>query len=206
MKKALLVLIILLSGSQLKAQFSLGLKGGLNYCNIIDNTDSENFDYRVEGDFKLSYHFGLTSNYSISNKWSIGTELLLSDKGFKSESGTVNFLYVNIPILANYSITEKLRIHAGPELGFRLSAMGKGDGYSNDVSIFFNKSFDLGAAVGLDYLLTENFLITGRYIRGLLTNMDGIIISNNGVDRNNVTSKVFNNSFQLSLTYLLLNR
>ena len=204
MKKITIISILLCLSFKLQAQLSFGVKAGLNYANIIDNTE-EPYNYVTLQDYILSFHAGVAGNYQINDKWSGGFEVLFSIKGGKDDGGKVNFYYLNLPLLAKYQINNNFRVHAGPELGFRLAAYSYVDGSASDISQIYDKSFDLGASIGLDYLLNDKMILTARYTRGLLTVLDGFLFTADGVNGTEINSRVLNNCFQLSFSYLLKN-
>lgn len=116
MKKYVLSAILLVAVSiSTKAQFSLGIKGGVNYSKIsTDNVNSTS----VAG-----YQAGLFARFG--GGFYVQPELYLSSKGGKFDSnangtnysGNVKFTTLNVPLLLGGSFGQKnlnFRVMAGP--------------------------------------------------------------------------------------------
>jgi hypothetical protein len=128
------VIVLILLVFQSSAQVKFGVKAGLNLANMTakDNDQIYSKDYKS----KAGYHFGVTAEFAVNEKFSIEPALLFSTKGFKLEdtySGhsykvTANLNYLEIPINALYKMDlggTKLFVSAGPYLGYALSGKAK---------------------------------------------------------------------------------
>ena len=136
-KLFIVVIALTMATGKLSAQ-RFGLKGGLNFSNMLvkdDNTTlSDNYD------MKLGYHIGATVEFSLSKMFSFEAGLLLATKGYKADydilinniSGNVksemNFLYLDIPLTAKAAYDlggAKIYGVLGPYLGIGLSGHAK---------------------------------------------------------------------------------
>ncbi len=99
----------------------------------------------------------------------------------------LRFSYISVPVLFRYQPIEILNIHAGPQVGFLLSAKAEVDDMGGDVED--TKSLDLGAAVGAGVDLPFGLGFSARYIAGLANVYD--------IEE----MKVRNNVLQFSVTY-----
>jgi len=101
-KKIFLVSFAIFISYQAQSQFHIGIKGGLNYINIVFYGDFENDNIK----YRLGYHAVVFSSVNLSDKISINPELIFSNKGFKRDkdylTGEVilHLNYLNLPLLA----------------------------------------------------------------------------------------------------------
>lgn len=151
-----------------------GIKGGLNLTNLyVDDVSKEHM--------KAGFNAGIFAKLPITPGFSIQPELLYSVKGAKDTYS--NFLqgdgeyrfnlgYMELPVLAVVNITKNFNIHAGPYLGYLVSANVKD--VNNDGSIKgatdlktddFNR-WDVGLAGGVGFDVSA-FTLGARYNYGL---------------------------------------
>lgn len=151
--------LIFFSLSIIQAQdIKFGAKAGVNFAN--DTGDGE-FD--TGSSTKAGIHIGGVAQLGISDKFAVQGELLYSMQGFKDEV-THKLDYINLPILAEYSIIEGLSVQAGPQFGFNIKDTFDDDGYSGSLDA---KSLDLGAILGAQYEFPMNIFAQIRYQAGL---------------------------------------
>lgn len=177
---ALLFLAAIIPTNYLKAQSEFGVKGGINYFNIIRSGASSNLD--------LSFKDGLTTGifYNTGKLWGplgLQTELLYQMKGSDVEidhvtygyspygdpstnltvdipvsSHTIEQLhYLSLPILATFSTARFLDFYAGPELGY-LIGMNTKRAESGNLN-----HFSFGASVGAKLKLCTSTSLDFRY-------------------------------------------
>ncbi len=158
-KYTLLALLALLSFSTF-AQNKSGIKGGVNFTNLyVSDVNDENM--------KVGFNAGLYHRAGLSEVLDIQTEFLFSQKGaalyydgniFTGGSGQYRFNlnYIEVPVMLVLK-AGNFNIHAGPYLGFLLSANVKDvddDGSIKDFEALdrddFN-TFDYGIAGGLGF-------------------------------------------------------
>jgi len=222
MKKSVGVVVVMVLASTLfvnAQERNFGVLGGLNYANIRgDRAESINSSWR------LAYHFGIFSNFSLSDKIALEPRILFSSKGYDDEidfdqlgfaesngstisQNRVNYTsrnnYLSIPVLLKYKIIDKISLDLGPEIAFLL--------YSKDVITkvdregFYAKGdvpdegsgdffLDYGAMAGVIYYFTDDASIQLNYFHGL----------SNLHRKNPIGDSTENNSvFQLSIGYLI---
>jgi hypothetical protein len=131
MKKYLLSVALLIAVCiSAKAQFSLGIKGGVNFSQI--NTDNFNESTRT------GYQAGVFAR--IGNAWYLQPELYLSSTGGKFSTtddnfrAQVNFTNLSVPLLLGHSFGSKdlnFRLMAGPVYTYALS---KSESFSDNVN------------------------------------------------------------------------
>ena len=158
MKK--LFFLVVLTGAFLQKNTAqtvkLGIKGGLNYANLVNSN--------IQTDAITSYHAGLLLEIGITKSFAFQPEVLYSTQGasydnvfgeFKNELG-----YVSIPMLAKINLSESLSLEIGPQASFLLSK-------KDEFDLKDYNSFDFGVDGGLGLKLTKNLFIQARYILGL---------------------------------------
>lgn len=107
----------------------------------------------------------------MSDLFALSAEVLYSGQGCATEvegsskKAFLNVSYINIPVLANFYLTEGLAIKAGIQPGIPLSTKVKFDGESVDSED--NAQFDLSIPVGISYDLKCGFLVDLRYNIGV---------------------------------------
>jgi len=186
-----LVIIIVAFGIEASAQYSIGLRGGLNISNFRGKY--LNSSYQA----KLGPVFGVVGQYQKNDWLSFQAELNYDVWGTKYnqviEDGVIykteykdiiqDANYLTVPLLAKFDLGEKQRVFAytGLYFGFLLSARISGtevitnkydpeDVTSTSVDKDYNdqiNNFDMGAVLGLgaDFKLSESvgIFIDGRY-------------------------------------------
>jgi len=181
MKKVVLVLGLAILGlTHVNAQeVKFGVKGGLNFSTLTGD-DTGNTD------LVTSFHFGVVSEISLSEKFSFQPELLYSGQGFSIDNTVYEMNYLNLPLMGKYYLTKGLSLEAGPQIGFLLSAK---EGSTSIKDRF--KPIDFGANFGLGYKLENGLNFGARYNLGL----------SNVNDVSELSAKNRNSSLQVSVGY-----
>jgi len=168
------ILVLIFGDKAATENFYFSLKGGLNYSGTPGLNDFQ---------YKPGFHFGLSNNIRINDKWYFVPEFLpLNMKGAQdlklqstgnpevdslhptslSMSGNLN--YLDIPLLMRYKISKKINLEFGPQISFLLSANNKYKAefegnqdlvYTTDQKSNYH-SLDYGFTVGLGYVISDN--------------------------------------------------
>jgi len=210
MKKTILALALALgmfSGNGQEINF--GAKAGLNLASFTGDETGDDLKNRT------GFHIGAVAEFSLSEKFSLQSELLYSTQGSKFEfiQSGVNFSfdnkstiildYITLPIMAKYYVAKGLSVEAGPQIGFLLSAEeeiefnqtidGQTDsGFEERDIKDLISNVDFGVNFGLGYKLENGLNFVARYNLGL-TNIYDFEGSNNFKRQNSV--------FQFSVGY-----
>ena len=205
-------LLLLLFGDKVASEnFYFSLNLGANYANLNGLDDSKG---------KFGLNFGLMATIKLSDKWYLVPEFAaLSGKGAKDiqyipsgipeldnlmenpDASSMNLNYIDVPVILNYVVTEKLWIGTGPHFSFNTSAKNEYDievqpedelEYYQGSQLEWN-TFDFGWAFEVSYNLWEaragkGLNVNFRYTLGLTD-----IIKDNQGDA--VTNSVFQLSF-----------
>ena len=143
----------------------------------------------------IGYHIGIFTNISFSDFIGFQPELLFSMQGGKHTlnrlvigiieidgipylDAKVNyqFGYLSLPLLLEIKPVANLGILFGPQVGYNVirKATVSADVYKETISgsdfendFFELNKIDVGAAFGLQYMITENLQIGARYYHGL---------------------------------------
>jgi len=171
MKRAYLItLFFVLAGvSSLFAQvqFSIGLKGGLNFAKF----DVSDVGGSIQN--KTGFHGGAFVLAKFT-AFAIQPELIFSQQGsdftFNGQNLSSNFGYLNVPILLKFYLPFGLNFQAGPQFGFLNSADGQilgADGEVVDVSKDMYKNSDTSVALGIGWDLPLRLTVDFRYNLGV---------------------------------------
>ena len=193
---AALVIGLGLGSTALWAQWSFGVKGGLNASKMKWEA--------MDPKFKIGAQVGGFVTYHFNDAWALQTELLYTLQGCRFELIEVgetameektimykrNAHYLNIPILARFQFTRRLYLELGPQVGFQLAAYQK---YNDErYRIEATKPVDVALAGGVGYAFNEHLDLNFRYVHGFLP-----VHKYLGSDE----FKATNRSMQLSLGY-----
>ncbi|GJM34908.1 MAG: hypothetical protein DHS20C18_39090 [Saprospiraceae bacterium] len=164
MKKQLLFALFVCFGLSLQAQsFSAGLKAGRQYSNYTKIKDSKG---------TILYHAGVHGTYSLTDRFALQTEVLLSRQGqnAKDKSTKERAMYLNVPVLAKYQVLPRLNVLAGGQIGFLMRAKllpGEKENGIDKVDLKHKyESTTLAGVVGVEYQLSDRWSFDARYNLG----------------------------------------
>jgi len=159
----MIVAIVAVTFSSTYAQsVSFGPKVGVNFASLTgDDADMLNLDGRT------SLHFGAAVNIGISELFAVQPEVVYSAQGFTLEEmgieGTGKLDYINIPVLADFTIIEGLSLQGGPQIGINITDEFEVDGETESLDA---ESTDIGAAIGAQYRSPLGLFVQARYTIG----------------------------------------
>ncbi len=177
MGKFAVTFLILICVSQSYSQTLFGLKGGINYNEIvIENAPS--LPLRLYQP-NIGFHVGIFTRIRIS-KFYFNPELLFVQRGCNSSAylfgslqpatdTRINLNYIELPLLLTFFRFKLLSLEAGTNTSIKLSAKEISDNGKKDVSDRFNKPFDFGISGGIRAIIGQKISIAGRYYHGLLS-------------------------------------
>jgi len=151
-------------------RIKFGIKGGLNYSDIIKGDGNNNFDTES----KAGFNAGITLEIPLIAGLQFTPEVLYAQKGYKNTYSygtfkqTTNF--IDVPILASFRLGSSFNIVAGPQVSFLLSTKNKFENNFGTVeqtnveddSDRFKKSL-VGGVIGFRYDVNDKFDIHARY-------------------------------------------
>ncbi len=184
---SLFMAAILFTGTTIAQKVNFGIKGGLNVYNI-HNSNSINYDPVV------GFHAGVLAHIHLTKRFALQPETFYSTNGANYKAGPFdtryNLGYIQVPVLLQYMFQNGVRLQAGPQLGFLISAKSKTGDIKEDFKNDLN-TVDFGLATGASYLIPHTgFGFDARFNLGLTDiNKEGNI-------------KSTNRGFQLGVFYL----
>ncbi len=159
-------------GDKLTPKF--GIKGAISLTNLyVDDVSKEHS--------KVGFNAGVYAKLPLTTGFSIQPELLYSIKGAKDTYSNFvqgdgeyrfNLGYIELPVLAVVNLTKNFNIHAGPYVGYLVSANvknvddnGEIQGATDLKADNFNR-WDVGLAGGVGFDVSA-FTLGARYNYGL---------------------------------------
>lgn len=143
------------------------------YGVIVGGTVSKISNY--EGDSRLGLTFGLYWETRISNKFSLMSNILYSERGAKGNDKTsdIKLTYINSPVMVKYRLSENIAISTGVNLDYNI-------GSKTSIKTEF-KEFDLGIPLGINFRISNNLQLNGVYSFGMsdITENDNLSLKNN---------------------------
>ncbi|MDR1379936.1 MAG: PorT family protein [Tannerella sp.] len=194
-KTALLAISLILAATQVvSAQFTTGLKAGLNISDV-------HFDIPLLNDeieFRRGLNIGVFGRYFLNDRLDVQAELLYSQQGYRTTTPVTdvggNILlggykslahYLNIPVLIKFYPVRRIYLEAGPQaefcLGHAYSASGKEMEDALSDAGFEKNTADLSLTGGIGLCLGKGFSVNARYCHGLLKMPSGNTKYNNRV-------------------------
>jgi hypothetical protein len=153
MKKMTLVLFFICSAVAANAQVQLGLKAGLNIANVT--TSGISFVNGASFSSRDAFNGGFLASLPLFSSFFLQPELMYSGQGQSFSNpvakGTINYSYLNLPVLFKYQHVSGLFAETGPQIGFLLSAKAIANGVTYDQNAI--ESIDFSWAFGIGYKL-----------------------------------------------------
>ena len=174
--------------------FSIQPKAGINISNLSNKDNAK---------VKVGFTAGAEAEYQLTKQLSLSAGAMFSTQGAKSTTvfrevdnttkeirevdikNTMEFDYINVPILANYYIIEGLAVKLGIQPGFNIVAKRKRtDGVDKVSENLKNlgvdvRKVDFSIPIGISYELND-FVVDARFNLGL-TEVADLVKSKNRV-------------------------
>ena len=192
-KSVVLTLVAVLfaaSAAVSQIQFAVGVKGGPNFTKLdVNSSLADNYSGRT------GFHGGAFALIKLT-KIGIQPEVIFSRQGSKLDATSVDFDYVNIPVMLKLYTIAGINLQLGPQFGFLNKTAGElldvsGEPVAAAKSLFKKSDFSLAMGAGWD--LPFGLMVEARYNLGLA------VIQND--PRFDATK---NQVFQVSLGYKLI--
>lgn len=188
---------VLYSGDKAYAQnFGAQLVMGTNFSQV----DGDQY----AGYNKVGLNAGVAVNRQVKDQWLIQMELLYSGKGSRKMTSeedmqifALRYRYLEIPILGVYEFKEKIKLHAGPSIGFNISAEFD-DGREWMPASPPLLPYEAAGHIGAEYQFADNWAFSARHSMSLLR----VGNPNNGTQFYRITANgLYNRLFSFTLRY-----
>ena len=110
------------------------------------------------------YVGGLVEIPAFLENFYLQPELIVQLQGSNNTLGSsnLNLLYIHLPIMGKYHITDKIAAEFGPQIGFLLT-----DNWNEEQNVIDTNKLHIGLNVGGGYRMDENFYFQLRFSPGL---------------------------------------
>ncbi len=190
MKNLLCLPILLFSGVSLSiAQGELygGVKGGYVYSNLTSSEGNENFNPEGRNGFSASAILGYEhERLPLGFTYELG--YIQKGTQFSQDSLNYKFNCVNTALFMDVIILNRIKLSAGPELGFLLSAKNHvNDTLSHSLLQTYDRRLELSGTLGASVALSFFSEVGFRYNRSFtnIAKYDAIL------DRRNISTEYF---------------
>lgn len=195
-----LVVFVLIHLNTAAQKLNYGIVAGVDMVQLapIGNDHPHLFD-RPRASFNINAHLGCEYN----KNWGLTVEPGFMSKGgsIQNDETKLKLNYLQMPILADYYLNDRISISFGPELAYLLSSQIKIDGNSIDAQKVYDQKFELSGVVGLNFELESNIDLGVRYSHGLTHISEITYFDENGFHLSN--GKEFNHYAQLFVRFKL---
>lgn len=214
MKKVLTIAIVIcITVTKLNAQsLDVGLYAGIGISNvnITNSPDISQTDFSSI----LSYNFNGYLSYKGKGFWGFSIEPGIIRKGWdmsfdnQNLESKIRLHYIQLPILSDFYLSDKIYFSLGPEICYLLSSKAKFKSDINsgteDLKGYFSK-FELSGLIAINYRINDNFNISFRYSHAVTEVADGISWEFDEYSENFIESNDYNQYFQLLFKIRLKN-
>mgnify|MGYP002713053141 CR=1 FL=1 len=193
-----LLVLVLCAANVFGQNWSFGAQTGVTIANEIYKSDPKELlaDYNLEtkNDPVIGYSLNAHFEYKSKGIWGVSMEPGFMMKGTQSKAGGVklNLLYVQIPVLSDFYLVDKLSLSIGPEFAYLLSAKRKNDFGTSPISL---DKFDIAGIIGANYKIYNNLSAGVRFSNSFIKNSEVIITDSNNQLAGEV--KIYNRYYQL---------
>lgn len=173
-------------------KINYGIVAGVDMANLnITGIETKN-PIKWTPTFNVNAHVGYRSN----TFWGLSVEPGFIVKGGATEDPEIKMKlnYLQMPLLVDFYLNERVSVSCGPELAYLLSATQELNGKSYDFEDWYNKKFEFSGVVGLNYKITRNFDLGLRFNLGLTQISEAKYFDENGIRFSN--AKEYNQYLQ----------
>ena len=147
----------------------------------------------------------------MNTKWRGQAEVLYSLKGLKYTPEQTNFMdsrvnlhYLSFPLFGMYQFSDSFEAGLGMEPAFLLNAYSViEDGDRQDISFLYDRTFDFGIGLTLNYHFTSKLSIGLRSVHGLTSVLQDLQFTDENGEPLGGQLSVLNQATQLSIMYRL---
>jgi opacity protein-like surface antigen len=172
MKKLVVIALFIIPVIISAQRFNGGVLFGI-CASQVDGDTYAGFD-------KVGLQGGVFVNTKFTKAWGAQMEIKYNGKGARKktsesdpETYSLTLHYIDLPLMVNFTIQDKFIIDAGFVPGYLFAKNGEEDGIKfSDEEIRAFKKVDLSWLLGLNYKITDNFIVNIRYSYSLFSIRD----------------------------------
>ncbi|MDD3525498.1 MAG: porin family protein [Bacteroidales bacterium] len=174
--KKLSMLCLLFIAINIQAQeFNFGLSAGVDAANIrISNSTQLDL---TKADPMIAFNLNAFAAYRSAGFWGITAEPGFIQKGAnitissypKDFESRMQLNYIQLPLLADFHLTDKLFLSVGPEFAYLVSAKARNDDEKVDFYDYYDKKFEVSSMAAINYTVLPRIDIALRYSHGFTT-------------------------------------
>jgi hypothetical protein len=140
------------------------LVGGINVTTFKTTLSAAGQSINTSSDPKIGFNFGYLNCFQINKTWGAKTGIIASLENGDFMDSKLGLLYLKVPILGQYFISDKFSLAGGLDFDFLILELVDGEA-QNDKSIsrYFNPSLNVGA----EFNPVDRFRIYASYSAGL---------------------------------------
>jgi hypothetical protein len=207
--KLTIIGILFFSYVDLNAQsFDLGVVAGFDVASLhLTNSSESNFIYEISP--IATYNINGYLSFKNKSFWGFSVEPGVIRKGWNQSYNTndpknkMRLYYLQMPILSDFYLSDRLYLSIGPEINYLLSAKNKYESNTQDIVEYLNR-FELSGMAAISFKINETVSTSFRYSHGLTEVSKDIIWTNSEIENPN-DSKDFNQYFQIILKMRIKN-
>lgn len=163
--------LFLIANFSLRAQkIEIGAAAGFGISDLnLANSSETSFIYNLSP----IASFNISGFLSYRNKrfWGFSVEPGIIRKGWNQSfdntpKNKIRLYYLQLPVLSDFYLSEKLYFSVGPEIGYLLSAQNKYESTTQNIAEYLNR-FELSGIAAVSYKLNEFSAVSFRYSHGI---------------------------------------
>lgn len=155
------------ANSGMSGDIGFGVKAGLNASTFIGN------GYTNITPAIGAYVGGLAEIPAFMDDFYLQPEIMVSFQGADLGPRNLNLIYLHLPLMAKYHITDEIAAEFGPQLSFLLA-----DNWDDNISELDTTKFNIGLNFGGGYRLNENLYFQLRFNLGFTKIIEQTSIKN----------------------------
>jgi Outer membrane protein beta-barrel domain len=157
---------------------------------------------------RIGYYGGVAVTIDLKNQFFLKPELLYSLRGYafpavgSSSKGRVGYGYVSVPLLAGYTISKKVALLVGPEVGYMMSAKSHLNNSTYNILSQIGQKYNIDADAGMQWAVTKTLTLEARLLVGLTPLYKAVMTDQNGAETG-VLKDGYNRVLQIGVAYTL---
>lgn len=187
-----LIVFVLMQLNAVAQKINYGIVAGVDMANLNTTGIGTIDPFKWMPSFNVNAHVGYQSN----TFWGLSVEPGFIVKGGATEDPETKMKlnYLQMPLLVDFYLNERVSVSCGPELAYLLSAKQEWERETYDLEDWYNKKFEFSGVVGLNYKITRNLDLGVRFNLGLTQISEAKYFDENGIRFSN--AKEYNQYLQ----------